>query len=386
MMINNQKLLIEIHGTGVHNRGAELMAIAISEKILSRYPHAKIVVPSTFGHQADIKRYGFSTTLILESKKKSYIYSLVMGFLSGNIVNPAKVDVVLDASGFAFSDQWGSGAARKLATKMGRSFRNKQLFILLPQALGPFHQSDVKQWCMKLFSRASRIFARDTQSYENIKGLITDQNKLIQSPDFTIQVSALKKENIQLPNNFVAIVPNIRMLDKLENSDAYLNFLKKSVDNLIQQNMNPIFVIHDGCEDKKVIDYLGQEYSHIPTLQDEDPRVLKWILGQADFVIASRFHALVSSLSQGIPCIGAGWSHKYPELFNDFNTSDTLLEDLTDFEALNSMISQLAKNEYRNIKKDHIKAASASLKLKIDAMWNTVFKDIDHHLQQKNSM
>lgn len=39
------KLSIEIHGTGIHNRGAELMAIAVAEKVAARYPDAQIIVP-----------------------------------------------------------------------------------------------------------------------------------------------------------------------------------------------------------------------------------------------------------------------------------------------------------------------------------------------------
>ena len=54
----------------------------------------------------------------------------------------------------------------------------------------------------------------------------------------------------------------------------------------------------------------------------EDPRVLKWLLGQAYFVIGSRFHALVSALSQGVPVLATGWSHKYETLLSEYDFLD----------------------------------------------------------------
>lgn len=369
--------IIEIHGTGTHNRGAELMAIAISEKIKSVYPAAKIAVPSTFGTQQDIKRYGFYTTCILESKRSKHIFSLISGILSGNIINPIHVNTVLDASGFAFSDQWGVGPARKLVKKMARPYRKHQKIVLLPQALGAFEDQNVKKYTLTLFQRAALVFARDNQSYGYSHALIPNQQKLRKYPDFTLLVKPVTDLSIKLPVKFACIVPNIRMLDKFDHREDYLEFLRQALSLVESQGITPMFLIHDGEEDARVVDMLQLKHHNYVIVSHEDPRILKWILGQSQFVIGSRFHALVSSLSQGVPCIGAGWSHKYPELFNDFSTRETLIDDLKDIQTLEKYIRLLADPTSNKIKSDQIQQAANSLKSKVEEMWELILLEIE---------
>ena len=371
--------IIEIHGTGVHNRGAELMAIAISDKIKSVYPDAKIVVPCTFGSLSDIKNYGFLTSRTIESKRPKCLNALLLSFISGKTIDVKNIDLVLDASGFAFSDQWGYGPARKLFNKMNSSSRKDQPLILLPQALGSFKHEEVRSWAKKLFNRATVIFARDKQSF-GFSNEISEKNKLLKCPDFTINVKPLEKVSIALPEKFVSIVPNARMLDKLEQNQQYLDFLKKSVDLILANGLKPVFVIHDLHEDRDVVNLLGSQYSNVLIIQDNDPRVLKWILGKSQFVIGSRFHALVSSLSQGVPCIGAGWSHKYPELFEDFNNTDGLISNLSDFEALGKQISELSDENRRAFRAQNISAAAQILKSQVNEMWDVVLNQISRNI------
>lgn len=376
-MKSNKSPVIEIHGTGVHNRGAELMAIAISEKIWSVYPNAKIAVPSTFGLQNDIKRYGFTTTLALEIKRKRPLYSLLIGVLTGNIIHPREVDIVLDASGFAFSDQWGVEHAKRLGDKLNNGYRKKQALILLPQALGPFNNSAVKKYSKLVFDRASLVFARDTQSHMHVSKVISDLSNLQQSPDFTVNIKPMEKKSIELPEKFVAIVPNARMLDKMDNAEDYLAFLRHAVDIIKAQNITPVFVVHDGYQDREVVSQLGEKYQNVPIIQDQDPRVLKWILGKSEFVIGSRFHALVSALSQGVLCIGVGWSHKYPELFNDFSNSEGLIANMKDIAALENLVSKYSDQDYKKIKSQEVVSAANKIKNQVDDMWDIVINQIN---------
>lgn len=375
--------IFEIHGTGIHNRGAELMAIAISEKIWSIYPQAIIAVPSTFGLQKDIKRYGFKTTAALEIQRKRPIFSLITAFITGNLVSQKDIDIVLDASGFAFSDQWGVEHAKRLSNKMSLAVRGEQDLILLPQALGPFENEEVKNYSKQLFERAKMVFARDNKSFEHVSKMQLS-TKLKKSPDFTVAIIPKVKKEISLPDNFVSIVPNARMLDKSDNAESYLAFLKKTIDIIIDSKLKPVFVVHDGYEDKTVVTKLGDKYKNITIIEDQDPRVLKWVLGKSEFVVGSRFHALVSALSQGVPCIGAGWSHKYPELFNDFNNSEGLVEDMADFDNIEHLISSYCNIHYRSERAEKIKIASNKIKIEVEEMWEDVMREIKFKFNQSN--
>jgi colanic acid/amylovoran biosynthesis protein len=57
-----------------------------------------------------------------------------------------------------------------------------------------------------------------------------------------------------------------------------------------------------------------------------EPRHLKAVIGAADLVVGSRFHAVVGSLSQGVPTITLGWAHKYDHLHRDFEVPDWIAQ------------------------------------------------------------
>lgn len=374
------KLSIEIHGTGIHNRGAELMAIAVAEKVAARYPDAQIIVPPEFGSARDLERYGFICTWEAAGRYGwvRTILNMIRWLPRPYVVNPAQTDVVLDASGFAFSDQWGGAPAKNLYRKMQRFYRRRQLLVLLPQALGSFDETSVALWCKRLFSRASLICARDSQS-KRFAAPLAAESTLRQYPDFTIGIAPLLPADVELPPRFAAIVPNMRMLDKSHEGELYIRFLRRAADRIKDRGGNPIFVIHDAKEDRQVIQLMGEDYKDIRVLTHSDPRVLKGILGRADFVIGSRFHALVSSLSQGVPCIGAGWSHKYPELFADFQCPELLIADLEHLEALDHAIEALTTAQQRTQLSEKISTAATALKARVDVMWQEVFALVDRH-------
>jgi len=369
-----KKLTIEINGTGTHNRGAELMAIAASQRLKNTFPDARIVVSSCFGRPSDIKKYGLHRTWehrgFVRGKIKTLLtYLATQG--DKTIVQPSEVDVVLDANGFAFSDQWGEKRARRETKVLLHPSRSHQTYVMLPQALGPFENPGVAAHARNLFSRAKLICARDSQSHASVSKLGT-YSHLRQYPDFTVGVAPADVSSHNLPQRFCAIVPNYRMLDKGKSAEEYIGFLKHAIDSMKQRGLHPVFVLHDASEDRRVIERLGSSYSELPVLTDSDPRVLKGILGRAEFVIGSRFHALVSALSQGVPCIGAGWSHKYPELFRDFDCPELLAPDLSDLTTLDSIIDTLSSDHSRPEVTARIKAAAAELKQKTNAMWEEV--------------
>lgn len=393
----NKPLTIEIYGTGTHNRGAELMAIAVAERLRESFPGVRIVVPQSFGSTKCRQKHAFLTTWetgpwinllseklyrkLLPTSIANYLYRIdrLARFLVAKTglsiqlseqVDPCEIDVVLDASGFAFSDQWGPNPAKGLQRHLEQ--RPNSLLILLPQAMGPFTKDSVVSGVNSLFSRASLVFARDNTSFDAVTRLAPSLRHFYQSPDFTLAVKPIRPKDMTLPEKFTAIVPNYRMIDKGSKSDEYLDFLRAAIDTLDKAGKNPAFILHDAHGDMRVIHLLGQKYSSYPIFTDSDPRVLKAMLGHAEFVIASRFHAIVSSLSQGIPCIGAGWSHKYPELFAEFGCPELLINDLQDRKLISETLLYLSDESSRLAVQQKIIACVEIIKPKTIDMWRKV--------------
>jgi colanic acid/amylovoran biosynthesis protein len=376
--VKTKNITIELYGTGTHNRGAELMADATAEMLRANFPDIRIVVSPYFGTSFERASHGFHTTWEPRGRAQRLFVPLVFRLIPTRlldalgIVNPREIDVVVDASGFAFSDQWGPGPAVRLVRKMNStSFREAQL-ILLPQAFGPFRNRLVKEAMTRLLRRSSIVFARDTSSHRYLSELTLKTNVSC-SPDFTIGLAPLPWPGNSLPGSYTLLVPNCRMLDKGANGKVYLNLIKKIYEMLENRGWNPFFLLHDKSEDQRVIEQVSDSPK---VLSHDDPRVLKGLLGGADFVLGSRFHALVSALSQGVPCIGVGWSHKYPELFSDFGVPELCPAEVSNELEFERLVEKLMKEDYRTSASLRIKKSSEVLKKKNRAMWEQVSEKI----------
>jgi colanic acid/amylovoran biosynthesis protein len=100
-------------------------------------------------------------------------------------------------------------------------------------------------------------------------------------------------------------------------------------------------------------------------------------LGTCDATIGSRFHGLVSALSQGVPSLATGWSHKYIRLFEDYDFKEGLISVLDSEEDLYKKIDLLLKPESFQSLKKLLSDKSANLKNLSIEMWNIVFSEID---------
>jgi polysaccharide pyruvyl transferase WcaK-like protein len=52
--------------------------------------------------------------------------------------------------------------------------------------------------------------------------------------------------------------------------------------------------------------------------QELSSQELRFLIGLCDYSVTSRFHAMISSLAVGVPCLVIGWSHKYQEVLERF--------------------------------------------------------------------
>ena len=82
----------------------------------------------------------------------------------------------------------------------------------------------------------------------------------------------------------------------------------------------PYFLIHEAKMDRKVAEAINQKLIiKLPIIQEDNPLYIKGMIAKCKAVVTSRFHGLVSCLSQAIPCLSTGWSHKYETLLKDYN-------------------------------------------------------------------
>ena len=120
----------------------------------------------------------------------------------------------------------------------------------------------------------------------------------------------------------ICIVPNKRMLDMTSNNDAseYLNLLSRCINILLDKNFDPFLLVHAGNEDEEVAGMImNKTKKRIEIIHEGNVLYIKGIIGSVGGLIGSRYHSLVSALSQNIPALGSSWSHKYITLFEDYH-------------------------------------------------------------------
>jgi polysaccharide pyruvyl transferase WcaK-like protein len=378
-----KKKLIEIRGTGFINKGAELMLHSILERVRSELPHAEFAMsPSIDISRPFIKRaklglyqkpyivkYGinFSRLLNIIPERLRHMFGIVM---------EREVDVILDASGFSYSDQWGNNSCKELELLCRRAKKTNTKFILLPQAFGPFKNSTNRNSFNLILRDADLIFARDKTSYNHLIDISPMASNVKIAGDFTNIVNGVLPVGFNSTENRFALIPNFRMIDKtdLSVSSKYVSFLTHITKYTQDHGMKPFLLIHEGANDLKIAKIIQKSVSNsIEILVEGDPLKIKGILSTVDGVFSSRFHGLVSALSQGKIAIGTGWSHKYQCLFEDYQFLEGMFDvSMQKDDLIQKMDSIFQENNMADAA-NRISRNANRLKVETNEMWEEVF-------------
>lgn len=378
-------MYIEIKGVGFINKGAELMMHAVLQKVGEKIPQAKFVlapgVNSPYRKRAGLGLYQkiwFSKFGIpLGMYFGQYIHKKLREYYG--LICHEEIKIVFDASGFSYSDQWGPGKSVMTAKAIKRWKKNNTKVILLPQAMGPFTSKQIRQAFSQIVGKADLVFPRDGVSYKHVIDLVGEQQHVIQAPDFTNLVKGIVPEEFKGKEGRFCIIPNYRMIDKTssEESKKYIPFLVNCVHHLLKQKILPFIMVHEGEQDswlaKEVCKQCGEE---LEIIREVNPLKIKGIIGTCRGVISSRFHGLVSALSQGVPALASGWSHKYEMLFADYGFPEGCITvDSSDAE-IKKMIVQITDETNVAQLKQKLTEAAQIQKQRSEKMWDRVFKCI----------
>ena len=368
-------MIIEITGVNRWNKGAELMMRAIKERFI-KHPHVKLAVDQRFGSFDDRAQYGLLYRLEINKLGRSkFALKMMPGSMkeSVGIVQSDEVDAILDASGFAFGDQHPADRTERFADRV-KYFRSKgKPVILLPQALGPFENPRTRDAFSRVVVHADHIFARDPVSLKYALACNEGANHISLAPDFTNLIE-IPYSKSRPSTGKACIVPNQRMIEKAKSSEqaeSYIPMLCKCIEYLKQKGIECFLLIH-GSHDSELIkpiqDHMGYE---LDVVQETDPVEIKRVLGESFIVIGSRFHALVSALSQAVPSIATSWSHKYEMLFNDYECPELVLPVDATLSAIEAAL-EIVSGDQRDILIKKLAKASSSLKKESSEMWNKV--------------
>ena len=389
-------MFYEVQGVEFVNKGAELMLHAIVQH-LQQYDDRAIVAANlerryrnkTGRKQTNLQYLTWINNRIPNSGAiVNGLASLIPSPLRRNLqlVLNQEIDVLLDASGFSYTDRWGANYARRMADKLSRLKAEGKKIILLPQAFGPFENPEVRAAIEVILSNSDLVFARDKVSYDYVKEFADNQSRLGLAPDFTNLITGRVPEYFVPQERSVCIVPNVRMLDKTsaEIGDKYLTFIANCIQCLFDLDLQPFIMVHQTGKDYDIALDLQKQFGdcgasrrhRINVIAETDPLAIKGILGQCFLTIGSRFHGIVSSLSQGVPCLATGWSHKYQMLFEDYRCPQLLMNPLYSPSEIKEKILTVTTEPTRTEIVTTIKEAAQEQKQLSQSMWERVHEVI----------
>jgi colanic acid/amylovoran biosynthesis protein len=381
-------VLIEIKGVQFENKGAELMLLAVLDRLRREWPAIEFALaPNANTSFRRIVGAGGWQRLRLDGARfdlDDWSYRLPERLLAlgrrHGIVTEADVDAVLDASGFAYGSAWSSRTMRVAARDIRRLARHGKPYIFLPQAFGPFTTDDVTQDFAAALAQAALVCAREEESKSHLAALaagLGDQVEVF--PDFTMPLAgephAAGRHGVD--RETALIVPNQHMMSEMNRDpewrSAYLPLLARIGQELARRGWRLRVLNHEGRLDEEACQRLAESLQAGPVINEGDALALKGTIGAAGLVVCSRYHGCVSALSQGVPCIGTAWSHKYQALFDDFGVGEYLLRDCGEPCAM-ERIEQL--HEERESLGSRLAERLAVLTARSDAMWRRVIETL----------
>lgn len=377
----NKPLFVEIKGVQFRNKGAYLMLLACLEGlkslkqpvelVLSPGPNLPYVERARLGawQKLSFRRGGLDLTPLI-GKLPGAVQRL---FNRYGMVNEQQVDVVLEASGFAYGDQWPLRFLQNTAKEVVRFASAGKPFVFMPQAFGPFSSEDSKAAMRDIIRHARLIFVRDPVSLQHLQSCVANlPDSVVLTPDFTISLTA--RTNDELPDitgPYAALIPNNKVVSKFNHAGAeqqrndYIAAFAAAANKLSAEGLQCVLVNHEGKEDAQLCAEIAAK-APCSIVQIDDPLAVKAFIGKAELAISSRFHGAVNALSQGVPCIATSWSHKYHAMMADFGMGDYCVAELSEQSLLRALQHLL---DSKSLLETEVKQRAIALKQQNSAMW-----------------
>lgn len=351
-----------ITGAGFANKGAESMLFTLVAELKNREPDCEIYVEVLHGWELiNPNEYNFNIfPLNIKNTKrvlnpyysciefcKNSIKKLLGKPIARNDIREVikNIDVIYDISGYALSSQWGAKPKRWYVQNLKLAKKFKKRIVLFPQSFGPFefkHKEKVNKNLLSLLKSVDAIFTREKDGFDHLKNLGLDKNIYL-SNDMVLcydkeykgvyKVEFVPKQ-VEIKDRSVLIIPNIRVYERSD-KNKFMQYYKIAIDKLLKSNYNIYLSYYDNI-DRELSNEIKNYYLNNDSVIFVD-KILNCIeydkvLAKFDFVISSRYHSIVHSYKNFIPCIVLGWAVKYKELLENVNQRRFLYDGVDNIE------------------------------------------------------
>lgn len=265
----------------------------------------------------------------------------------------ARADVLLDQGGITFVDGREKYLIYNIASILPALFVRTPV-VKCAQALGPFRGKRNRFWARRFLPRVAAIVSRGAVTHDHLLGLGLSNVTAGADLAFTLPITEADREaarELVEPDFFasgtvVGVSPS-QVLRKAAASrgEDYVGQVARQIDIITQDLDRPVLLIAHSARPnplklhnndlpvcREIYERIAQP-ERVRFVDGEHPaHVLRALIGQCDLFVASRFHAMVSSLAMEVPTLVIGWSHKYREVLDMFDLASwaTAADELTE--------------------------------------------------------
>ena len=327
-----------ITGASIENLGAESMTCIAIEMAKKMHPNCEVVISTSDKIGMQSKIYFKTCSYVFPTYMNCHQISMIGRFLSSKIdilddhfletILPM-TKAIIDISGYAFSTKWGgTGALYYYLNKLFIARAYKIPYYIMPQSFGPFDYKNKKEkicseFLMRLlFKEAKCVYARELVGMKALQKagvknvtLCPDMVLLYKEEiDYTCFRKFPKKLDVKVKyyEKNVAIVPNQKVIEKTANNNEYILVLDAIASMLKREGYNVYFIAH--CKlDCELIHHLSEVVNYMDCTE-AGAQSFDGLVSKFDFIISSRYHAVVHAYRNDVPAISLGWEDKYKYL------------------------------------------------------------------------
>ena len=345
---------IIITGGELFNKGAQAMTFIAVDEMKRRFPGHQIFLLSEMDLQRskeEREKYAFEfmgwyPLKFARCQTNPALRGLCLLRNNKELLEAEKIyrntDLMIDISGYALGSNWSEETCNHYLDPLEFAKAFHIPIYLMPQSFGPFDfygkaGKKIEQRIKRLLPTARAICAREEEGYRELRNRYHLQNVILAN-DMVVNNSGINLDHIyckvpviELPDilpESVAIIPNQRnyaVANKGQVQKLYISLIK-----YLLQNDLAVYLLSHSDIDKEICEDLKNEFCSEKRviLIDHGLNCIEFneLVKQFQFIIASRFHAIVHAFKNGIPCIALGWATKYHELMKQFGQDEYMLD------------------------------------------------------------
>lgn len=373
---------IIISGGGLVNKGAQAMTLISICELKKRFPGRKIYLLTWDAGATQREKHAIYDLELIQipplkfadaarNPVKKMLFSLRYGegFKTADEIY-RNAELVVDISGYALGSNWDPKVCNDYLDCIEHALAYDIPAYLLPQSFGPFdYQNEagkaIDERTRRLFPKVRHISAREQEGYDalitryGLTNVTLTRDMVLASKIEDYSVALREKPVIALPDvpeNSMALIPNVRVGDNGAN-DA-LTVYTAAVRFGLNRGLY-VYLTYHSTQDRQLcadVKAAFAEESRV-ILLDRDHSCMEFneLVKKFRFVVASRFHAIVHALKNGVPCVALGWATKYMDLMKLFSQERFVFDlrqplDLPAVEQAVEEMSQVWQTEAQTIR------------------------------------